>query len=76
MLIMQAHHIDIPNNHNIVKFSAYTAFMYIIYTWTPMMSQIIIKAQMWALIKVPVSRDIVSPHKTIRGMNKSIPRME
>ena len=22
---------------------------------------------------VPVSRDIVSPHKTIRGMNKSIP---
>jgi len=24
----------------------------------------------------PVSRDIVSPHKTIRGMNKSIPRMK
>jgi len=25
---------------------------------------------------VAESRDIVSPHKTIRGMNKSIPRME
>jgi len=25
---------------------------------------------------MPVSRDIVSPYKTIRGMNKSIPRME
>src|SRR6218665_2076394 len=24
----------------------------------------------------PLSRDIVSPHKTIREMNKSIPRME
>ena len=27
-------------------------------------------------VHVPVSRDMVSPHKTIRRMNKSTPRME